>query len=161
VTKVTLQRYLENSWLQRHETSPQEITELLAIADRDIGQSQTPGLGPEWRLSIAYNAALQLATAVLAAAGYRAERQNKHQRTIECLAFTLGLERRAIDFFDVCRRKRHSNVYDQVGAGLEKGVRSLLSERPGGCFAQKAPDPNGTVEPKVLRAFGLEFMPRG
>lgn len=127
MTKVTLQRYLENSWLQRHQTSPQEITELLAIADRDIGQSQTPGLGPEWRLSIAYNAALQLATAVLAAAGYRAERQNKHQRTLECLAFTLGLERRAIDFLDVCRRKRHSNVYDQVGAVSEQEADEVVA----------------------------------
>jgi hypothetical protein len=77
--KVTLQRYVQNSWLQRHETSPQEIAELLAIADRDIGQSQTPGLSPEWRLSIAYNAALQLATAALAAAGYRAERQQANR----------------------------------------------------------------------------------
>ena len=30
---MTLQRYLENSWIRRHETSPQEIGELLAIAD--------------------------------------------------------------------------------------------------------------------------------
>ncbi len=43
---MTLQRYLENSWLRRHDTSNQEIGELLAIADRDISQSQTPGLGP-------------------------------------------------------------------------------------------------------------------
>jgi hypothetical protein len=123
---MTLQRYLDNSWLQRHETSPQEIAELLAIADRDIEQSQTPGLGPEWRLSIAYNAALQLATAALAAAGYRAERQNKHQRTIECLAFTLGLDRRQVDFFDLCRRKRHSNVYDQVGAISEQEATEMV-----------------------------------
>jgi hypothetical protein len=128
---VTLQRYLQNSWLQRHETSPQEIAELLAIADRDIAQSQTPGLGPEWKLSIAYNAALQLATAALAAAGYRAERQNKHQRTIECLAFTLGLDRRQVDFFDLCRRKRHSNVYDQVGAISDQEAREMVA------FAEK------------------------
>jgi len=127
VTNVTLRRYLENSWIQRHESSPQEIAELLAIADRDIGQSQTPGLGPEWRLSIAYNAALQLATAALAAAGYRAERQNKHQRTIECLAFTLQLERRDVDFLDLCRRKRHSNVYDQVGAISEQEADELVA----------------------------------
>lgn len=50
---MTLQRYLENSWIRPHETSPEEIGELLAIADRDIGQSQTPGLGPEWRFGIA------------------------------------------------------------------------------------------------------------
>ncbi len=125
--KVTLQRYLANSWLQRHETSPQEIAELLAIADRDIGQSQIPGLGPEWRLSIVYNAVLQLATAALAAAGYRAERQNKHQRTIECLAFTIQLEGRAVDFLDLCRRKRHSNVYEQVGAISEQEADELVA----------------------------------
>ena len=124
---MRLQRYLENSWIQRHESSPQEIAELLAIADRDIGQSQTPGLGPEWRLSIAYNAALQLATAAPAAAGYRAERQNKHQRTIECLAFSIRLERRDVDFLDLCRRKRHSNVYDQVGAISEQEADEMVA----------------------------------
>jgi hypothetical protein len=87
---MSLKLYLDNSWIRGHETSRQEIAELLAIADRDIQQSQTPGLGPEWRFGIAYNAALQLATAALAAAGYQAERQNKHQRTVECLTFTVG-----------------------------------------------------------------------
>ncbi len=71
---MSLKSYLRNSWIRRHETSPREIADLLAIADRDVGQSQVPGLGPEWRFDIAYNAVLQLATAALAAAGYRAER---------------------------------------------------------------------------------------
>jgi hypothetical protein len=124
---MTLQRYLENSWVRKHETSPQEIADLLAIADRDIQQSQTPGLGPEWRFSIAYNAMLQLATAALAAAGFQAERQNKHQRTIECLAFTVGLERSVIDFWDVCRRKRHTNVYDEVGAISDREADELIA----------------------------------
>jgi len=113
---MSFERYLEHHWIRRPETSPQELAELLAIADRDIDQSQTPGLGPEWRFEIAYNAALQLATAALAAAGFQAERQNKHQRTIECLAFAIGLDRDDVDLFDICRRKRHTNVYEQVGA---------------------------------------------
>jgi hypothetical protein len=113
---MSLQRYLENSWIRAHETSREEIADLLAIADRDIDQSRTPGLGPEWRFAIAYNSALQLATAALAAAGYQGERQNKHMRTIECLEFTLALDSREVGFLDRCRRKRHTNVYDQVGA---------------------------------------------
>ena len=36
---MTLQRYLESSWIRKHETSPQEIRDLLAIAERDIAQS--------------------------------------------------------------------------------------------------------------------------
>jgi len=112
---MSLQLYLSNGWIREHETSPAEIAELLAIADRDIGQSQLDGLGPEWRFGIAYNAALQLATAALAAAGYKAERQNKHMRTIACMAFTFGTGN-DVDFFDRCRRKRHTHLYDRVGA---------------------------------------------
>ena len=56
---MSLQTYLANSWIRRHATSREEIANLLAIADRDIAQSQTPGLGPEWRFDIAYNAAQQ------------------------------------------------------------------------------------------------------
>ncbi|MCP4656078.1 MAG: hypothetical protein GY856_11750 [bacterium] len=89
---------------------------MLAIADRDVSQSQTPGLGPEWRFDIAYNAVLQLATAALAAAGYRAERANKHQRTLESLEYTVRIGRERVLFLDVCRRKRHKAVYERVGA---------------------------------------------
>ncbi len=128
---MTLQRYLEISWIRPHETSREEIGELLAIADRDIGQSQTPGLGPEWRFGIAYNAALQLATAALAAAGYQAERQNKHQRTMECLAWTVGLPASEVALLDLCRRKRHTNVYEQIGAlsDQEAGEMIALAQR--------------------------------
>ena len=65
---------------------------------------------------IAYNAVLQLATAALAAAGYRAERENKHLRTLECLSYTLGVERERVRYLDICRRKRHTAIYERVGA---------------------------------------------
>jgi hypothetical protein len=95
----------------------------MAIVDRDIEQCQVHGLGPEWRFDIAYNAVLQLATAALAVAGYRAERQNKHMRTLECLEFTARLDPETVALLDRCRRKRHVAVYDQVGAisDLEAG----------------------------------------
>jgi hypothetical protein len=110
-----LKLYLNNRWIRKHESSSDEIARLLAIADRDIQQCRTPGLGSEWRFDIAYNAVLQLATAALAACGYRAERQNKHMRTIECLAFTAGVNEKTVSFLDRCRRKRHAAVYDQIG----------------------------------------------
>jgi hypothetical protein len=100
---------------------------LLAIADRDIAQCQTSGLGPEWKFDIAYNAVLQLATAALAACGYQAERQNKHQRTIECLEFTLQIAPEVISFLDTCRRKRHVAVYDRIGAISQKEAADILA----------------------------------
>ncbi len=113
---MTLESYLNNNWIRVHQSSVAEIARLFGIADRDIQQSQTPGLGPEWRFDIAYNAALQSATAALAAAGYQAERQNRHLRTIECLEFTIRLEKDTVDLFNACLRKRHTAVYDQAGA---------------------------------------------
>jgi hypothetical protein len=113
---MSLETYLRNNWIHRHESSVDEIRRLISVADRDIQQSQTSGLGPEWRFDIAYNSALQSATASLAAAGFQAERQNKHLRTIDCLRYTIGLSQADVDVLDACRRKRHTAVYEQVGA---------------------------------------------
>jgi len=124
---MSLESYSRNRWIRGHTTSPREIADLLAIADRDIAQSQTPGLGPEWRFDIAYNAVLQLATASLAVAGYRAERENKHQRTLECLEYTVGLDRDRVVFLDVCRRKRHKAVYERVGAVSDAEADEMIA----------------------------------
>ena len=90
-----------------------------------------PGLGPEWRFDIAYNAALQLAVAALAASGFQAERQNKHQRAIECLAFTIQLENADVDFLNGCRRKRNTAVYDRIGQISDSEAAEVLA------FAQR------------------------
>ena len=65
---MSLRSWLDNGWLEVHQTSHQEISELLSIADRDLTDCESPGLSPDWQLSISYNAALQSATAALAAA---------------------------------------------------------------------------------------------
>ena len=129
---MSLQSYLSNSWIRTHQTSAEEIANLLAIVERDIQQSQTPGLGDEWRFDIAYNAVLQCGTAALAATGYRAERQNKHARTIECLEFTLGSSKSTVRFLDQCRRKRHRAVYGRSVPSPRLKPRSS-SRRPKSC----------------------------
>ena len=80
---MTLQDWLINGWLTPHKTTPQEIKDLLTVADRDLTDCQVSGLSSEWRLNIAYNAALQSATAALAASGYRAAREAHHYRVIQ------------------------------------------------------------------------------
>jgi len=123
---MSLTLYLRNRGIRKHHSSRDEISRLLAIADRDIEQCQTPGLGAEWRFDIAYNAALQLATAALAAAGYQAERQNKHIRTLECLEYVANIDQDTVSFLDRCRRKRHAAVYDQIGAISDHEADEML-----------------------------------
>jgi len=69
---MSLQSWLQNSWLVQHTSSADEIKNLLAISDRDLAACQVKQLPADLRCAIAYNSALQAATAALAAAGFYA-----------------------------------------------------------------------------------------
>ena len=123
---MSLQSWLQNSWLVQHATSPEEIANLLAISDRDLAACQVKQLPADWRFAIAYNAGLQAATAALAAAGYRATRDNHHYRVIQSLEFTTAPGRKFIDTFDGFRKKRNVSSYDLTGSVSDKEADEML-----------------------------------
>src|SRR6266852_1401521 len=129
--KPSLQDWLKDGWVKAHQTSRQEIADLFAVADRDLAACQTPGLINDWRFNIAYNAALQLASAALAAAGYQAERANHHYRVIESLGLTIGMDAATIRTFDTFRKKRNISDYERSGgiSDLEAEEMRRLAER--------------------------------
>ena len=127
---MSLQDWLKFGWLKEHEPSREEIADLFTVADRDLEACQTTGLVNDWKFNIAYNAALQLATAALAAAGFQAERSNHHFRVIHSLELTIGLDQRLIRTFDAFRKKRNLTDYERAGAvsDLEvDGMRELAA----------------------------------
>ena len=71
---MSLKNWRDNGWLVDHKTSAQEIADLLTVSERDLKDSSASGISPDWQLAIAYNAALQAATAALFASGYRGTR---------------------------------------------------------------------------------------
>lgn len=133
-----MQSWLRNGWLTEHRSSRQEIENLLRAADRDLADSRASGLSADWRLSIAYNAALLAATAALTASGYRASRDMHHYRVIQSLAFTVKGDPALIDQLDRFRKKRNISDYERAGAvsdqeaeemlELASGLRSLVEE---------------------------------
>jgi hypothetical protein len=50
---MTLRKWQADGLLKPHRTSRQEIAELLAAADQDMADCETPGLSAAWRLNIA------------------------------------------------------------------------------------------------------------
>ena len=109
--------WVKNGWLVAHKSSKQEIANLLGIVARDLKDSQAKDVSDDWRFAIAYNAALQGATAALAAAGYRASRENHHYRVIQSLELTLGKDGKFVRAFDAFRKKRNVSNYD-IGGGI-------------------------------------------
>ena len=124
---MSLQNWLNNGWLTQHRTSLQEITALLAVADRDLLDCKTSGLSPDWQLNIAYNAALQTATAALAASGYRAVRDAHHYRVIQSLAHTIKADASLIALFDQFRKKRNISGYDHAGMISNQEAKEMVN----------------------------------
>ena len=123
---MSLQDWQKNNWLTPHPSSRREIADLFAVADRDPAACQATGLGVDWSFNIAYNSALQSANAALAAAGYRASRDQHHYRVIQSLALTLGIDAKVIAQFDAFRKKRNLTGYEQVGAVSDQEAKEMV-----------------------------------
>jgi len=123
---MTLKQWLDLRWLTLHTTSRREIADLLAVVDRDLAASRTPGLPADWRLNIAYNAAMQCAVAALAASGYRAARDSHHYRVIQSLAFTMGVELALIDQLEHLRKKRNMGEYERAGIASDQEANETI-----------------------------------
>ena len=123
---MSLTDWVANGWIEPHQTSRREVADQLALAERDIRDSQVAALSPEWQLSIAYNAALRCATAALYAAGYRVSREMHHQRTIHSLAHTIRQDPETIKTFDSFRRLRNVSDYDQAGMVSKQQANEML-----------------------------------
>jgi hypothetical protein len=123
---MSLHDWSDQGWLSKQEVSPQAIADLLAGARRDLHDCGA-NLSPDWRLSIAHNAALLVATAALAACGYRCSRDSYHFRVLQSLAHTIGLERPVLVRLDVFRKKRNISGYTRAGTIEEQEAGEMVA----------------------------------
>lgn len=83
---MSLPDWQRNGWLTAHKSSVREVRDLFGVVDRDLQDSAINEISTDARLGMAYNAALKAGTIALAAAGYRASRDQPHYRVIQSLA---------------------------------------------------------------------------
>jgi uncharacterized protein (UPF0332 family) len=122
---MSFEDWVKNGWIETHRSSKEEIQNLLRIVGRDMKDSRSKDVSNDWRFAIAYNAALQAATAALAAAGYRASRESHHYRVIQSLSLTLGKSAEFIRNFDAFRKKRNVSNYDIGGGVSERELQEM------------------------------------
>ena len=124
---MSLNEWLKRGWLTSHKTSTGEITALFNVADRDLADSKAQGLSTDSQLSIAYNAALQMATAALAASGYRAAREAHHYRIVQSLTYTIGAKAELVLQLDSFRKKRNISDYERAGTVSAQEAREMFN----------------------------------
>lgn len=124
---MSLKQWADNGWLRSHQTSPQEIADLLAIVARDLADAECD-ISADWRFGIAYNAALKLCTILLHASGYRPEKTLQHYRAIAALPEILGEQwKDEADYLETCRRKRNIVEYDRAGVVTDQDASELAA----------------------------------
>jgi len=126
---MTLEELSAKGYLRRHRTSSAEVTDLLKVVERDLTDASFPQLSTDRRFATAYNAALQLATVILHAAGYRAAGAGHHWATFNALPAIMGPEaQKRADYLDSCRTKRNITDYDRAGEISLGEAEELLAE---------------------------------
>lgn len=125
--RVSLENWLNDKLIVKHRPSAGEIAELLHICDRDLEKVEIIELGPDWRLSIAHNAAVQAAKAALAAVGYRARREGQHYLVLQSLAFSIKTDPAIIDQLDKFREKRNISDYERAGLVTEQEAEEMIA----------------------------------
>jgi len=90
----------------------------------------------DWAFSIAYNAMLQSARALMFSDGYVAVGENAHKAAVDYADAKLGAKyREKIELFDAMRKKRHKAVYEKAGAISEYEAKHAVETAED--FAQK------------------------
>ena len=127
---MTLRDLLAEGRLRAHMTSAQEVADLLRVVDRDLADAAVAQLSADRRFATAYNAALQLATIALHAAGYRAVGTGHHWATFQALPEVAPgpQSRTRADYLNQCRSKRNMTDYDRAGVVSDAEAAEILAE---------------------------------
>lgn len=105
---------LDSRQLEESVAVEGEVAGLWKKALRTLASSRIAGLDPNARFTLTYQAALQAATAVIRAAGFRVRGEGHHHHTFAAAAaLQLGELSEAGRDLNVIRRKRPGAIYDR------------------------------------------------
>ena len=123
-----IQVMLESRQIEEVAAKDDEVRGMWAKAMRSLQSSTVPGLDADAVFTLAYQAALQAATAVVRAAGYRAKGDGHHHHTFAAVAaLGLGELSEAARDLNAIRLRRHGAIYDWETTTREDDLAILRS----------------------------------
>ena len=103
--------------IKLYQARPEEIRKLLRVAARDLAAAERNlPADHDWAYTIAYNAVLQAARALMLAKGFRPRGGEQHATVVQFAQEAMGAPHASqIALFDQMRRKRHRVIYETAG----------------------------------------------
>lgn len=126
---MSLEAWRDSRVIVEHESSRQEVSELLGIVKTDLKDARILELSPDRRLACCYGALLTAARAALRAAGFRVPKgtPSHHYHAIQSLHFTVGLDSQVLRQIESMGKKRAMADYVRVGEVSESMVEEAIA----------------------------------
>ena len=126
---MTLEQWLRNAWIQRHDPTLPEIQKLLQVVDRELSDARAQGISADGEFEHAYTGALQLCMIPLRTAAYEVcKGESRHKRAMDSLRYTLGeTYAETADYLDRCSRQRGQAMYERIDVVSHADADELLA----------------------------------
>lgn len=115
--------------IKPYQAKDKEIQQLLKLANRDItAAGRNLADDADWAYSMAYNAVLQTARALMLRDGYRPRGAEQHATVLEYLRERFwNAFPNEIHLFDQMRRKRHRVIYEAAGLVSKQEAEQVVA----------------------------------
>ena len=126
---MTLEAWSDSGLITPHQSTPHEVSDLLAVVDTDLRDAAIPELSLERKLGCCYGAILSAARAALHASGYRISRSTRshHYYVIQSLRYTIGLDLSTLLQVEAVQKKRNTADYVRSGEVSEALVAEVTA----------------------------------
>lgn len=127
---MNYEELLREGLIKPFKASDKQIRDRMALADRDIKTARMIMASDwDWGFSIAYNAVLQAARALMFSKGYRPSGgEGQHIAAVRFVEIALGEEfGKDVYIFDKMRSKRHRVIYDVAGLVSEQEAKQTFN----------------------------------
>ena len=127
---MSIEDLLRERRIHEHETDIAVIGALVERAGEDLASAaHMLEQDADWALSIAYNAVLRCARALVFARGFRPASRESHKNTFAFLReIAPEDQQRLVSYFDRVRVKRHQAVYDVEARTSRTEAETLIEE---------------------------------
>jgi hypothetical protein len=123
---MTWAELLANKTVTAISPTKEELDNLRSIVARSLADVAAPGLSPDSRFIMAYDAARTLSLIIVRASGYRPRNFGGHYNTFLALEAADPVFAKMSTYFDGCRMKRNMSEYDYAGGITDTEATALL-----------------------------------
>ena len=127
---MALENWFQQGKLLKHKTTEEELKAIFGVIDRNFKDAAIKGLSSDQKYILSYQAAFEVALALIKCHGYRPIKIGHHYIVWQCLKELLNEEkiRKQVLLFENAAKKRSKLSYDIAGLASQKEADEMCRE---------------------------------